>query len=157
MNTTGIIQIYTRPSWRYFLVTEGDVGYIVITNNNKLDLGQCMCCCTARKEIGEAVRANRGTLTKVTMCGTHSAHNTELGIDATFDDLNKEEWNQLEAKIMALEVQILAVIKQSDKLASNIAEVRSLLRQLRYEDAKQHCEVCGLNYETFLEEVKAKM
>lgn len=157
MNTTGIIQIYTRPSWRYFLVTEGDVGYVVITNNDKLDLGQCMCCCTARKEIGEAVRANRGTLTKVTMCGTHSAHNSELGIDATFDNLGNEELTQLEEKIRALEVQIHSVIRQHDKLNANIAKVRELLSQFRYEDARQHCEVCGLNYETFLEEVKARM
>lgn len=141
-------------NFRYFLLTEGKEGYVVITCNGELDFDQCMCCCSARDTVGEAIKANRGGLSKVTMCGTYSKYNTELGVDATFDELTSDEKEAIKVKITALKAEIDRTMEAEETRKNNIVAVCKLIRELRYEDARMHCVVCGLNYEEFLEEAR---
>ena len=140
------------------------MGYVVLTDGEGLDFGQCMCCWTDdQQEIGNTIKANRGSLKKLILCGICSDYNTQLGIEATFDDLGAAEKDTIKAHITNLKEEIDAVFdnyrKQESnmrKQESNIRNVRRLLDELRYEDARQHCQVCGLDYDQFLKEACEK-
>jgi len=116
-----------------------------------------MCCWEDdRQEIGDTIKTNRGALTKLILCGTCSDYNAQLGIEATFDDLDETEEDAIKAHVTALKGDIDAELNNCRKKESNMRDVRSLLENLRYGDARQHCQVCGLDYDFFLKEIAEK-
>lgn len=173
--------LFEHRAYKYVLVSEGLVGYVLLVYGKDFSFDCCVCCYSQHHEqMAVAIKENRGELKRILICGHSSRYNAKLGVDATFDDFTPEGKEVVMNKMAELKEMILREISGKDDEADlaalaffeeelrrkkfldeqkaiserNRTMVRKLIAELRYEDARMHCEACGLNFEEFMTEAR---
>ncbi len=163
-------KILESDGMMYFLAKDGTTGYLVIIRNEDLilDFGNEMnrwpnppC-----KEVSSALQENRGELKTIVMCSREQKMqdvHEQFGVDMSLDDLSASEVARI--KELLETDQTLPDLRRerswtdkkfriSLKRGQRIKEVQKLLKNFRYQDARDHCALFNLNYEEILEGFK---
>lgn len=151
-----------------YFVTIGKVGYFITTYDFRIvfahELNGAMC-----GPISDVANKSREICDKLILCTRDELRFVDLyGVDISMDtdlmpsDLDHNEMkqkivDQFQPEFDKLKANYLESVEKKrleDFKNARIKEVRDLLKQFRYSDAREHCSVCKLDFEVFLEEAR---
>lgn len=159
-----VTQIGPYHTYRFFLLEHGNIGYIVIMSDDKLEFEHTVCCWGGppTQKIAQGVLDSRDSMQKmekIIMCSSEGGSHGPFGADASFSDLSNDEVERIK-RIITLYLPGLSLLITQEKIEAEKAKMKEkrtsetsrLLRDFRYQDAKTHCEIHGLDYDLLLQE-----
>lgn len=156
--------LYSHRNFHHFILLDRDnVGYIAIVDEDhgklELMLGHTVCCWSGSpsKEIAQAVAESKGTLSKIMICSREGdGYRGEFGADLCFKNVSGSVAEEIETFLTASFPEMRELLEAEKRKQAREKEVRQLIREFRYGDAKVHCEIYELDYAALQKEMTGK-
>lgn len=142
----------TAGDFSFFRAEIGSAYYIFVVHNNELDFGQCLCCWEQYHErIAKAItKSGDFRIKDVVFCGTYSKYNEKLGITETFSDMSDESRDHVKKLIIKVAPKAIEILRREEKARKETYIAEKLVKEYRYGDAKEHCRIFELNYDSII-------
>lgn len=148
----------------FFRTEIGSAYYVFALHNKELDFGQNLYYWRdgLYERIAKAIIGSENFRIKnVVFCGTYTKYNDELEIHEslcaeklvfteTFSDMSKEDIDRVKKLITEVAPRAVEILKREEVVKKETWRVGKLLDDYRYSDAKEHCRIFELSYDSII-------
>ncbi len=146
----------SNSTYHFVMLVVGSTGYVTTLEiggrGEHLLFDQAVWYVYNRVDLGKAIGENRKGLEEVILCENVFNENgfKTLSVDKSFHSMPESQIDQIKLVISHHKQIMSDAVVRAREIKRRTNEVYSLLRDFRYQDAKDHCEVFELDYKVLL-------